>query len=54
MERIFVVDDSLTNLAIIARGLSPYFNITTISSGEKLFEELDKSIPKNCNALTKS
>ena len=44
-ETVFVVDDSITNLTIIEHGLSLYFDITTIPSGEKLFEELERTIP---------
>jgi len=44
-EKVFVVDDSPINLTIIERGLASHFEVITISSGKKLFEELDKTTP---------
>jgi len=42
---IFVVDDNLTNLTVAKSVLGDAYNISTISSGERLFKMLERSIP---------
>ncbi|MDR0289612.1 MAG: response regulator [Treponema sp.] len=42
---IFVVDDSVANLAVAEKALAGFFNVLTFSSAEKMFPVLQKITP---------
>lgn len=44
-KKIFMVDDSVTNLTIVENGLKGHYNVVTMLSGAELFAKLEKEIP---------
>ena len=42
---IFLVDDALTNLTVGHSALEPFYNVVTISSGERLLKILERRVP---------
>jgi len=45
MKTVFVVDDSLSNLAIVADALNPFYTVVTVPSGAKAIALLEKVQP---------
>ncbi|MCL2611537.1 MAG: response regulator, partial [Defluviitaleaceae bacterium] len=44
-KNIFLVDDSITSLAMGESILSKFYNVFTLNSGKLLFEILEKTMP---------